>query len=147
MTASRSKTKHRRLPPLGLLGFLAAGVACAASASRAAEPAASADPAETDGDKYKVLLENAQLRVLRYTDAPGEKTRLHHHPCFLLYALAPFKRRLTFPDGSQKLREFRAGDVTFMPAQAHVGENIGATPSSALLVELKSGCPAGDSRK
>jgi hypothetical protein len=146
MTASRLQLRSR-LPLLGLLGLLlAVAVACAAAVSRAAGPASSADPAQTDGDKYKVLLDNAQLRVLRYTDAPGEKTHLHHHPCFLLYALAPFKRRLTFPDGSQKLREFQAGDVSFMPEQAHVGENIGTTPSNALLVELKSGCSA-DSRK
>lgn len=137
----------RRLPVLSLLGLLAVGLACAASVSRAAGPAASADPAETDGDKYQVLLENAQLRVLRYKDEPGAKTHLHHHPCFLLYALAPFKRRLTFPDGSQKLREFQAGDAVFMPEQSHVGENIGASRSDALLVELKSGCSASDSRK
>jgi quercetin dioxygenase-like cupin family protein len=143
MIASPCPRNHRRWPTLGLLGLLAVGVACAASVSRAAGPAASADPAETDADKYQVLLENAQLRVLRYTDEPGAKTHLHHHPCFVLYALAPFKRRLTFPDGSQKQREFQAGDVTFMPEQAHVGENIGNTPTSALLVELKSGCPRG----
>jgi hypothetical protein len=65
----------------------------------------------------------------------------------VLYALAPFKHRLTFPDGSRKEREFRAGDVVFLPEQTHVGENIGSTPSSALVVELKSGCPSSDSRK
>jgi hypothetical protein len=108
---------------------------------------AAGDPAMTDGDKYHVLLDNPQLRVLRYTDQPGEKTHLHHHPCFVLYALGPFKRRLTFPDGSQKLRDFQAGDVAFMPEQAHVGENVGRTPTSALLVELKSGCSVADSRK
>jgi hypothetical protein len=132
-----------RLP--WLLGLLWLGLACATS-SRAAT-AVPPDAAETDPDKYQLLLENAQVRVLRYSDTPGTKTHPHHHPCFVLYALAPFKRRLTFPDGSQKEREFRAGDVAFLPEQTHVGENIGASPSSALLVELKAGCGVGDSRK
>jgi hypothetical protein len=122
--------------------LLAVGLSCKAAESRAHAAAPSADPAETDADKYQVLLDNAQLRVLRYADLPGDKTHLHHHPCFVLYALAPFERRLTFPDGSQKYRQFRAGDVAFMPEQAHVGENVGKTPTSALLVELKTGCSA-----
>jgi len=32
------------------------------------------DPVVTDGDKYKVLLENDRVRVLEYRDRPGEKT-------------------------------------------------------------------------
>lgn len=97
-----------------------------------------ADPAQSDGDKYRVLLENEQVRVLRYHDEPGAKTRMHHHPRFVLYALGPFRRRLTFPDGSQHEREFKAGDVIWMPAQSHVGENVGSSPTDSLLVELKS---------
>jgi quercetin dioxygenase-like cupin family protein len=124
-----------------LVGLLVLGLACASGSSGAAR-VAGADPVDSDGDKYKVLLDNPQLRVLHYADEPGAKTQLHHHPCFVLYALAPFKRRLTFPDGSQKERTFEAGSVAFMPAQTHSGENIGTTPSTALLVELKTGCPA-----
>ena len=36
------------------------------------------DPAVTDGDKYKVILENDKVRVLEYTDKPGEKTILEY---------------------------------------------------------------------
>jgi beta-alanine degradation protein BauB len=95
------------------------------------------DPAKTDADKYQVILENAQVRVLRYHDAPGAKTHPHHHPQFVLYALGPFRRQLTFPDGSVKVRDFQLGDVAWMPAQDHVGENVGTTPTEALLVEVK----------
>ena len=86
----------------------ACGVACAPSA---APPRFPGDPAVTDPGKYRVLVENADVRVLRYRDRPGEKTHPHHHPCFVLYALAPFERRLTFADGSQKTRRFRAGEA------------------------------------
>lgn len=97
------------------------------------------DPVQTDGDKYRVLLENAQVRVLQYTDQPGEKTRAHRHPAFVLYALTPFKRTLTLADGRVVSREFRAGDVLYSRGEAHTGENTGSTPTQALIVELKGG--------
>jgi len=96
------------------------------------------DPITTDGDKYKVILENDEVRVLRYRDKPGAKTNSHHHPRFVLYALAPFQRRLTFGDGTTKTRGFQAGDVIFMEAQTHVGENIGTTDTDAVIVEMKT---------
>jgi hypothetical protein len=30
--------------------------------------------------------------------------------------------------------------VAWMPAQSHVGHNVGTTPTDALLVELKGDC-------
>jgi hypothetical protein len=55
----------------------------------------------------------------------------------VLYALAPFKRRLHLPDGKVVAREFKAGDVMWSPAQTHIGENIGTTPTHVLIVETK----------
>lgn len=124
-------------PPAALLLTL---LACAGAARGTAPPIAAHDPAQTDGDKYRVVFENARVRVLRYHDEPLAKTHPHSHPCFLLYAIAPFERRLTFPDGSQKTRRFAAGEVAWMPAQSHVGENIGPAPTDALLIELKGPC-------
>ena len=97
------------------------------------------DPVVTDGDKYKTILENDNVRVLEYTDSPGEKTNRHHHPDFVLYALDSFKRRLTFGNGSQIEREFKKGEVMWMKDQIHTGENIGTTETHVLIVELKSG--------
>jgi quercetin dioxygenase-like cupin family protein len=96
------------------------------------------DPTHTDGDKYHVLLENERVRVLRYHDEPGQKTQLHHHPDFIMYALAPFQRRLTAPDGTQRVRNFAAGDIAWMPAQSHIGENVGSSPTEVLLIEMKA---------
>jgi len=95
------------------------------------------DPIVTDGDKYKVLLENDKVRVLSYMDHPGEKTAMHHHPNFVLYAITPFKRTLTLGDGKIITREFKAGDVLWSPAQSHIGENIGSTDTNVVIVELK----------
>ena len=98
---------------------------------------AGADPTVTDSDKYKAVMENEHVRVLRYHDEPGAKTNTHHHPASVLYALSAFRRRLSFPDGTVKEREFKPGDVMWLPPQTHVGENIGTTATEVLLVELK----------
>ena len=103
--------------------------------------AAAQDAARTDPDKYQVVLENERVRVLRYHDGPGQKTSLHSHPDLVLHALGPFKRRLHLKDGKSWEREFKAGEVVFVPAQVHVGENIGTTPTEVLIVELKEPRP------
>lgn len=100
-------------------------------------PKKTPSPSETDPDKYQVILDNEKVRVFHYHDSPGAKTKLHHHESFVLYVLAPFKRRLTFPDGKTKDREFKAGDVIYMDAQDHIGENIGTTDTDAVIVEMK----------
>jgi len=120
-----------------LLVLVVAGAACFRSA---AAHSAELDPLHTDGDKYQLLFENHLVRVLRYHDEPGVETHLHQHPCFVLYALGPFKRELTFADGSHRSREFHQGETSWMPAQSHAGHNIGDTPTDALLFELKGPC-------
>jgi quercetin dioxygenase-like cupin family protein len=118
------------LRPLAIAALLAL-----AAAARAADPVA------TDGDKYRVLLDNERVRVLSYTDQPGDKTQPHEHPAFVVYALAPFKRRLHLPDGRSLVREFKAGDVLYSNGEVHVGENIGTTPTQIIMVELKKPQP------
>lgn len=106
------------------------------------------DPTVTDGDKYTVLLDNPRVRVLSYTDRPGDQTALHQHPSFVVYALAPFRRQLSFGDGRTVMREFRAGDVMWSDGEAHVGRNVGDTPTRVLMVEVKPGgqCAQGGGR-
>jgi hypothetical protein len=77
------------------------------------------------------------VRVLEYRDMPSEKTHQHHHPAFVLYALGPFKRRITLPDGKVLMREFEAGDILWSDAQTHIGENVGDTPTHVIMVEMK----------
>jgi hypothetical protein len=96
------------------------------------------DAVLTDSDKYKIIFENECVRVLDYQDAPGDMTRQHTHPAFVLYALAPFKRSITLPDGKVLQRQFRQGDVMWSNAQTHVGTNTGDMPTHVILVEMKS---------
>lgn len=96
------------------------------------------DAVQTDGDKYKAIFENDCVRVLDYQDRPGQATHQHRHPAFVLYALAPFQRSLTLPDGKVLQRQFKAGDVMWSDAQTHIGTNTGDTPTHVVIVEMKS---------
>jgi quercetin dioxygenase-like cupin family protein len=98
----------------------------------------SRDPVATDGDKYRVVLENDRVRVLEYRDTPGQRTSPHHHPDFVLCALSAFQRQLTLADGRVVTREFKPGEVAWSKAQSHIGHNTGATDTHVLIVELKS---------
>jgi hypothetical protein len=104
------------------------------------------DATKTDGDKYRVLLENEHVRVLEYRDLPGTTTRQHSHPAFVLYAMAPFKRKLLLPDGKVLMREFKAGDVIYSDEEKHIGENVGTTPTHVIMVEMKSVAKARDAK-
>lgn len=105
--------------------------------------AAAQDAVVTDGDKYHVILENAQVRVLEYRDKPGEVMQQHHHPAFVLYALSPFRRSISLPDGKVLMREFKAGDAIYSEAQTHVGRNVGESPTHVIIVEMKASAPSG----
>ena len=96
-----------------------------------------ADPTSTDPDKYKVIFENERVRVLEYRDEPGEATRPHQHPDSLMYTLSSFDRRLVAESGESRDVSLSAGDVRWLDAQVHSGENIGESPTHVLFVELK----------
>lgn len=118
-------------------------LAAIAAALLAATRASAQDPLQTDRDKYKPILENDCVRVLEYTDRPGDRTHQHRHPAFVLYALSGFKRTLTLPGGKVLSRQFKAGDVMWSDEQTHIGENVGDTPTRVIIVELKksgTGC-------
>lgn len=97
----------------------------------------SRDPVVTDGDKYKVVLENERVRVLEYRDSPGQRTSPHYHRDYVLCAMSSFRRKLTLPGGREVVVEVRPGQVAWGAAQSHVGENIGDTDTHVLIIEVK----------
>jgi hypothetical protein len=99
------------------------------------------DPAITDPALYKVVFENDRVRVLEYADAPGAKTRPHRHPDSVMYTLSSFRRRIA-AGGRQVDVDLSAGQVRWLAAQEHAGENIGDTDSHAIFIELKEPSPA-----
>jgi hypothetical protein len=100
------------------------------------------DPVETNPDHYAVVFENDRVRVLEYTDRPGERTTPHEHPDSVMHTLSAFRRRLHNGDAHRDV-EMPAGLTGWLPAQQHAGENIGDTPTHVLFVELKEGSMHG----
>jgi len=103
-----------------------------------AASAVAQDPVPLYPRNYKVLLENERVRVLDFQLKKGAKEDFHAHPAAVTYVLAPFKIRFTFPDGSTRIREAKAGDVFYGDALIHASENIGDTDAHGLLIEMKS---------
>lgn len=97
----------------------------------------SRDPVDSNPDHYRVVLENAHVRVLRYDDRPGDRTTDHEHPDSVMITLSAFRRRLRSSAGDRDV-ELPAGAALWLPAQTHRGENIGSTPTEVLFVEVKT---------
>lgn len=98
----------------------------------------SLDPAVTNPDHYRVVFENDRVRVLEYTDSPGDATTPHEHPDSVMVTLSSFRRRLSSGE-MQRDVEIEAGGAHWLPAQQHAGENIGGTATHVVFVELKEG--------
>ena len=107
----------------------------------AAEPAVAQDPVEVGPDVYKKVFENERVRVLDAQFKVGGKIAMHSHPDHFAYVLSPGKMRLSYPDGTSKDVEANAGDVMWINAETHTGENIGTTEVHLLVVELKEPQP------
>jgi len=98
---------------------------------------AHADPVAVDPKHYKVELENDQVRVLRITYGPREKSVMHGHPNSVAIFLNDSHGRFTYPDGKTEEIRGKAGGVMMTPAGEHLPENMGAKPFELILVELK----------
>ena len=94
------------------------------------------DPAATNPDLYRVILENERVRVLEYRDRPGDRTTPHGHPDSVMITLSAFRRRLIDGDRSADV-ELTGGLARWLPEQEHAGENIGETETHVIFVELK----------
>ena len=106
-----------------------------------AVPAAAQDAVKADPAHHKVEFENDQVRVLRVTIAPGEKTPAHDHPAGVAVFLTDYNSRVTPVGGAVQERARKAGETMALAATKHVVENIGTTKAELIVVELK-GTPA-----
>lgn len=95
------------------------------------------DPLHAYPENYKVLLENDRVRVMDFRLKRDATEAMHRHPAHVVYVLAPFKIKFTFPDGRTGMREAKAGDVLYSDAVAHLPVNIGDTDAHGILIEMK----------
>ena len=111
------------VPALSLVAFVA--------------PAVAQDAVKADPKHYKVEMENDQVRVLRITYGPHEKSVMHEHPNSVAVFLTDGNVRFTLPDGKSQDAPVKAGAYQWEPAGKHLPENLSDKPFEVLLVELK----------
>jgi len=104
-------------------------------------PALAQDAPKADPAHYKVLFENATVRVLKIDYAPGEKSKMHQHPDAIAVPLSTAKMKFTLADGKTEERVLAVGDALYTPAVTHTPENVDKTRMEAILVEFKTKAP------
>ena len=114
-------------------GLLLACCIFAFATTAVAQDATQADPAH-----YKVTFENEQVRILRITYGPKEKSVMHEHPNSIAVFLADGQVRFTLPDGKSQEVAVKAGQSTWTPAGKHLPENLGDKPFEVVLIEMKA---------
>jgi len=127
MFSQRKETEMR-----GAL-FLAAVFVCLA-----ASPGTAQDPLKVDAKHHKVEFENAQVRVLRFTLGPHEKSPMHEHPANTVVYLTDAHVKFTYPDGKTEERHAKAGQVFWNAPVKHEAENVGDKPTEGIQIELKA---------
>jgi quercetin dioxygenase-like cupin family protein len=95
------------------------------------------DVVKVSPETHRVLLENAQVRVLDVRVVPGGKVAMHSHPAGILYYLSDAKLKITYPDGKTEEREVKAGTAVWGEGVTHAAENVGATELHEVQTELK----------
>ena len=103
--------------------------------------AAAQDAVKVDAGHYKVLIDNASVRVLKVTYSPGAKSVMHSHPDAMLVSLQDSQARFTLPDKKTQDMEVGKETAAYTPATSHSVTNVGTMPIDAILVEFKAKGP------
>ena len=114
---------------------------CALPALTFAGRGAAQDAALVQPQSYKVVLENAQVRVLEFNSRPGLGvcgSGLHSHPAHLGVVLSSGPVRIRTADGKvEEVPAMPVGSVFWSEAVTHATENISGHDLRSLLVEIK----------
>jgi len=116
-------------------------IAAAALFASVTPPTQAQDSTKVDAKHYKVEFENDQVRVLRITYGPHEKSVMHEHPAGVAIYLTDGQARFTMPDGKTQDVPIKAGTTEWHAGGKHLPENLGDKPFELILVEMK-GKPA-----
>jgi beta-alanine degradation protein BauB len=99
------------------------------------------DPVKVDSNHYKVLFENAGVRILKISYPPGSKSVMHQHPDSIVVPLGTSSVRFQTPDGKSTDENMPSESAMYSPAGTHLPMNVGKTPVDAILIEFKSAAP------
>ena len=105
-------------------------------------PALAQDAVTADPKHYKVEIENDEVRVLRVTYGPHEKSAMHSHPANVAVFRTDAQVTFTLPDGKTIDATMKAGEAKWDGGGTHLPHNTSDQPLELILVELKEK-PAG----
>ena len=100
--------------------------------------AISQDAVKVDAKHYKVEVDNDQVRILRITYGPHEKSAMHSHPAGVVVFLTDANVRFAMPGGKTQDVSVKAGAVQWSDPTTHLPENLGDKPMEVIQVELKT---------
>jgi quercetin dioxygenase-like cupin family protein len=106
-------------------------------AMKVPDPVSPPDLVTAEPEQTRVLLENERIRVLDVRVGAGQKQRMHSHPDHLVYPLSAYRIKHIAKDGSTSIGDRKQGEVVWIPAESHAGENVGERECHVLIIELK----------
>jgi len=110
-----------------MVGFVSA------AAGQAAEPTYKGDP-----DVYKVIYEDANIRIIEAIRKAGVTDKMHGHPVpSVVYSITDCQTRQT-ADGKSMQTDSKAGQARAVPVVAgHTATNTGPNDCKQLFIEKK----------
>jgi hypothetical protein len=97
------------------------------------------DATVVDPDHYIVEFENDQVRVLRISYGPHEKSVMHEHLASIAVMLTDNQIwKMTNEEGETEELEAAFGQAIWAEAGAHLPENLTDSRQEVILVEVKS---------
>jgi beta-alanine degradation protein BauB len=121
-----------------LLGGLVVLVLVAVSLATRATAQEDLDVLKVIPENYKLVLDNAFVRVIEARIPPGSVEPPHRHlrgvsVCMDDYVI----EHLAHPGGSWSRSARKLGDVYWSESSVHQTRNVGTTPSHTIRIELK----------
>lgn len=95
------------------------------------------DAVKVDPKHNVVEIENERVRVIRILREPHAKMPLHEHGRYVSVALTDVGSRTTFPDGTTRENQRKAGEVGWRDPVKHSIENLGDQRMEEIQVEIK----------
>ena len=89
------------------------------------------------GVTVKVLTDNEHVKISEINIAPGAVVDWHSHPQFTTYAVTDGKMQVQIRGKETIMADIKAGEASWSPAMTHKVTNIGKTPITLIITEIK----------
>ncbi len=103
----------------------------------AAVPIPAQGVGKPDPSLSKIEVENDQIRVLRVTLQPHQKSPMHSHPALCGVTLTANNLRVYLPDGSSRESHRSPGEFFWIEPVTHAVENLSDEPMENIEIEFK----------